>query len=111
MGAMASQIASLTIVYSSVDSVADERKHQSSVSLAFVTGEFPVKMASNAENDSIWWRHHDFDWIGLHLFNDDTLPAGHVSRRAHCAGNPVVVIGGLALQTTSNAKAFPCYAV
>ena len=23
------------------------------------TGEFPAQMASNAENDSIWWRHHD----------------------------------------------------
>ena len=26
-----------------------------------VTGEFPVQRASNAENASIWWRHH-----GLH---------------------------------------------
>ena len=24
------------------------------------TGEFPAKMASNAENVSIWWRHHGF---------------------------------------------------
>ena len=24
-----------------------------------VTGEFPHKTASNAENVSIWWRHHD----------------------------------------------------
>ena len=24
-----------------------------------VTGDFPVQMASNAENASIWWRHHD----------------------------------------------------
>ena len=23
-----------------------------------VTGEFPAQMASNAENFSIWWRHH-----------------------------------------------------
>ena len=23
------------------------------------TGEFPAQMASNAENISIWWRHHD----------------------------------------------------
>ena len=22
------------------------------------TGEFPAQMTSNAENDSIWWRHH-----------------------------------------------------
>ena len=26
-----------------------------------VTGEFPTQMASNAENVSIWWRHHE-DW-------------------------------------------------
>ena len=38
MGMMASQITSLTIVYSNVYSGADQRKHQSSVSLAFVRG-------------------------------------------------------------------------
>ena len=36
MGAIASQITSLTIVYSTVYSGADQRKHQSSASLAFV---------------------------------------------------------------------------
>ena len=25
------------------------------------TGEFPAQMASNAENVSIWWRHHEID--------------------------------------------------
>ena len=38
MGAMASQITGLTIVYSTVYSGADQRKHQSSASLAFVWG-------------------------------------------------------------------------
>ena len=38
MGAMASQITSLTTVYSTVYSDADQRKHQSSASLAFVRG-------------------------------------------------------------------------
>ena len=38
MGAMASQISSLTIVYSTVYSAADQRKHQSFASLAFVLG-------------------------------------------------------------------------
>ena len=51
---MASQITSLTIVYSTAYSGADQRKHHSSASLALcgnsqVTGEFPVQMASNAE--------------------------------------------------------------
>ena len=38
MGTMASQITSLTIVYSTVHSGADQRKHQSFASLAFVRG-------------------------------------------------------------------------
>ena len=47
MYTIASQITSLAIVYSTVYSGADQRKHQSSLPLA-----------SNAENVSIWWRHH-----------------------------------------------------
>ena len=64
MAATASLITSLTIVYSTVYSSADQRKHQSSAPLAFCagnspeTGEFPAQMASSAENVSIWWRHH-----------------------------------------------------
>ena len=59
MGAIASQITSLTIVYSTVYSDAEQRKHQSSASLAFVQGihrgpvNSPHKGASNAENVSI----------------------------------------------------------
>ena len=40
MGVIASQITSLTIVYSTVISDADQRKHQSAASLAFVCKEF-----------------------------------------------------------------------
>ena len=60
-GAIASQITSLTIVHSTVYSGADQRKHQSSASLAFVRGihRWPAQMASNAETFSIWWRHHE----------------------------------------------------
>ena len=63
MGTVAPQMTSLTIVYSTVYSDADQRKHQSFASLAFVwgihrTGEFPAQRASYAENVSIWWRHH-----------------------------------------------------
>ena len=62
MSSMASQIISLTIVCTTVYSDADQRKHQSSTSLAFgrnspVTGEFPAQRTSNAENVSIRWRH------------------------------------------------------
>ena len=65
MGAMASQITSLTIVCSIVYSGTDQRKHQSSVSLAGLcagnspgTGEFLAQRTSYVENVSIWWRHH-----------------------------------------------------
>ena len=63
MGTIASQITSLTIVFSAVYLDTDQRKHKSSASLALVRGihRRPVnspQMASNAENVSIWWRHH-----------------------------------------------------
>ena len=67
MGAMAYQITSLTIVYSTVNSGPDQRKHQKlhvtglCAGNSRVTGEFPAQMASNAENVSIWWRHHELD--------------------------------------------------
>ena len=52
MGAMSSQITSNMVVYSAVYSGADQRKQQSSPSLAFagnlpVTSKFPAQMASN----------------------------------------------------------------
>ena len=59
MGAIASQITSLTIFYSTFYSGADQSKHQSSASTGLCvgnspgTGEFPAQMASNAENASI----------------------------------------------------------
>ena len=71
-GAIASQITSLSIVYLNVYSDADQRKHQSSASLAFVrgihrgTGEFPAQMTSYAENISIWRHHHGLTMAMLH---------------------------------------------
>ena len=72
MVAIASQITSLTIVYSAVYPDADQRKHQSSASLAFVGGGgggalLATQRASNAENVFIWWRHHEvsMDRYGL----------------------------------------------
>ena len=58
MDTIAPQITSLMIVYSTVYSGADQRKHQSSASLAFVWGIHRWQRASNAEKVSIWWRHH-----------------------------------------------------
>ena len=68
MGTMASQITSLTIVYSTVYS---RRRSKKTSKLRVtglcagnspVTGEFPAQRASNVENVSIWWRHH-VQWI------------------------------------------------
>ena len=64
MRALASQITSLTIVYSKVYS----RRRSKKTSKLRVTGlcggnspvtsEFPTQRTSNAGNVSIWWRHH-----------------------------------------------------
>ena len=59
MGTIASQITSLTIVYSTVYSDVGQRNYQSSASLAFVRGIHRRQVASNAEIMTIWWRHHD----------------------------------------------------
>ena len=66
MDAMASQITSLTIVYSTVYSGADRRKYKSSASMAFVRGihRWP---ASNTETVSIWWRHHGKRWTQVDI--------------------------------------------
>ena len=63
MGAIASQITSLTIVYSIVYSDADQRKHQSSASLVFVRGIHRDRWIPRTNGQlhrkySIWWRHH-----------------------------------------------------
>ena len=64
MGAIASQITSLTIVYSAVYSDADHRKHQSSASLAFVwrIHRWPVNSPHKwpvTRKMFPLWRHHD----------------------------------------------------
>ena len=49
MDLMASQITSLTNIYSAVYSGADQRKHQSSASLAFVRG---IHQVENKQQDN-----------------------------------------------------------
>ena len=68
MSAIAFQVISFTIVYSTICSGTVQRKHQSSAPMVFV-GEFtgdrwiPRTKASDAENVSIWWRHHVTYWL------------------------------------------------
>ena len=62
MIAMVSQITGVVMVFSTVCWGADQRKHQSSASLAFVRGMhwWPVYSPHKGRvNGSIWWRHHD----------------------------------------------------
>ena len=72
MGTMASQIISLTIVYSSVYSDADQRKYQSSASLAFVWGNPRRPVDSSHKGpvtlkmfpfDDVRWRHHPLRYV------------------------------------------------
>ena len=61
---MTSQITGVSIVCSAVCSGANQRKHQSSVSLVFVRG-IHRSSDSSAENVSIWWCHHGAGWYLL----------------------------------------------
>ena len=67
MGAMASQITSLTIVYSTVYSGGDQRKHHSSASLAFMRGihRWPV---NSPHKWPATWKMFPFDDVIMHRF-------------------------------------------
>ena len=89
MGAMASQITSLTFVYSSVYSGADQKKTSKLRVTGLcawnspVTGEFPAQMASNAENVSISWRHHGVQ----ETYMDDNL----IKLKDETYGHPIFI--------------------
>ena len=72
MCAMASQITSVSIVCSNVCSGADQRKHQSLSSLAFVMGVFLPKGLVTRKDVSIWswWCHQlHIPYHGCHPVN------------------------------------------
>ena len=64
MSAMVAQIISLTVVFSTVYSGEDQRKHKNSASLASGRGinrwpvNSPHKGPVTRKNVSIWWHHH-----------------------------------------------------
>ena len=74
MGARASQITGVSIVYSTVCSGADSKKTPKLCVTGLcegnspMTGESPAQRASNAEKVSIWWRHHG--WLKGSLDQD-----------------------------------------
>ena len=65
IGAMASQITSITIVYATVYSGADQRKHQSSVSLAFVRG-IHLSPVNSPHKESVALKMFPFDDVIMH---------------------------------------------
>ena len=60
MSAMASQITSVSSVWLTARSKKTSKLRVTGLCAGNspVTGEFPAQRASNAENVSIWWRHH-----------------------------------------------------
>ena len=68
---MASQVTGGSIVCSTVRAGTDQRKHESSVSLAFVKGIHRWLVASHKKGPvkrkmfSFWWCHHEFRWYRL----------------------------------------------
>ena len=98
MSTMASQITSLTIVYSTVYS---RRRSKKASKLRVtglcegnspVTGKFPTRRASYAENISIWWRHH--------VFADETASLGliYLSDMMHSQLNAELLINNECIQ-------------
>ena len=72
MSAIASKITSLTIVYSSVYSGADQRKHQNSTSLAFVWGIHRWPMNS-PHKGPVTRKMFPFDDVIMNTIDSDTL--------------------------------------
>ena len=72
MSTMVSQTTSLTTVYSSVYSGADQRKHQSSATLAFVTGIhlWPV---NSPHTGPVTWKMFPFDDVIMYIWNFKTI--------------------------------------
>ena len=74
MEPVASQITGVLVVYPTVFIQAETKEKTSKLRVTGpcegkspVIGQFPAQRASNAENVSIWWRHHaqikrNFSW-------------------------------------------------
>ena len=76
LSVMASQVTSLTIVYSGVYSGADQIKPQSFASLAFARGEFPAHRANKVEmfpfDDVVMCgENHHHQWKHLVCMNEE----------------------------------------
>ena len=100
MDTMASQITSLTIVYSTVCSGADQRKHQSPASLAFVWGihRWPV---NSPHKWPVTLKMFPFDDVIMFMFRESTS-------HEICIRLPLDMFScGLVFYLISNLQCFP----
>ena len=92
MGAIASVIASITIVYSTVSSDADQKEHQSTASLAFVWGihRGPINSPHKwpvTQKISISWRYNEHIKPRIYInvdFETISGPSTHAVRKVLC---------------------------
>ena len=86
MGAMAYQITSLIIVYSTVYWVEDQRKHQSSTSLAFVWG-IHRRPVNSPHKGPVTWKTFPFDDVIMFIIcgGNPSVTAGFFSQRVRCS--------------------------
>ena len=49
-----------------------------------VTGEFPAQRASNAENVSIWWRHHEYHRISVKGWKNTSISISMLMNSTKC---------------------------
>ena len=88
MSSMASQITSLTIVYSIVNSGTDQRKHQSSASLAFVRG-IHWSPVNSPHKGPVMWKMFPFDDVIMSAWNlkDAQCHESDICRKWPCLTN------------------------
>ena len=115
LGAMESQITCLTIVYWTIYSGADQRKHQSSTSLAVVRGihqcpvNSPHKWPITQIFLFIWWRHHAMEQPIMQLA---VFWGSFTNRLRPHQWNPVIFLVGLILiLRTLSGLQFPHFTV
>ena len=113
MSVIASQITSLTIVYSTVYSRRRSKKTSKlrvtglCVGNSPVTAEFPAQTTSNAENVSIWWSHHGFILPQWHSWDheaqttpptwklDFVMKNTYIAEWRDCSAHNTILIVGL----------------
>ena len=116
MGAIASQITSLTIVYSTVYSDADQRKHQSSASLAFVRG-FQRGPVNSPHKCPVTRKMFPFDDVIMHSVSNHRPLDCLLNSFVRVQAKPKLRITGPLGQMDSfhkgpvMLKAFPCHSV